>query len=299
MSSNNFKCGFVTIAGRPNAGKSTLINSLVGQKISIVSSIPQTTRYAVRGILTRINYQIVFVDTPGMHIFRHRLALKLNNISRDSLAYCDIILYVADLSRFPVKEEETVLDIISRLKIPVVAVLNKIDKSKDYLNVYLDLIKRYDSGRDIFKYFIPASALKGINLDKIEKSLEEFLPFNPPFYEEDVLTDFSREFRIADIVREGFYRHIKEELPHSMAVKTEEIVDRGKVVYVLCSVIVETQAQKKIIIGRGGRLIKEAGIYSRAEIEKILGKKTYLDLRAKVLKDWQVNFRFLRELGYV
>jgi len=159
-------------------------------------------------------------------------------------------------------------------------------------------MKKYDSGLKIFKYFIPASALKRKNLKEIEKSIVEFLPLNPPFYDKGVLTDFSREFRIADIVREGFYQYIKEELPHSMAVKAESVIDKGKVFYVACFVIIERPSQKKIVIGKDGRLIKKVGVYARQEIEKILGKKVYLDLKVKVLKDWQRNLRLLRELGY-
>ncbi len=293
-----FKCGFISVVGRPNVGKSTLINTLIGEKISIVSSIPQTTRYIVKGILTKKKYQMIFIDTPGLHLFHHRLAAELNYMAKSSLGVGDLILYVVDVTRFPIKEEESILKLIVKSQINTVVALNKVDKSSDYINNYIDLCKKYDSQLKIFKYFIPISALEGTNLDKLEGVLTELIPEGEAFYSKEENTDFYMEFRISDIIREKFFLFLKKELPHSLAVKTIEITDKGKIVYVKSVILVERESQRKIVLGNKGEVIKEVGVKSRQDIEKIFSKKVYIDLQVKVLKDWQRNPRILAELGY-
>ncbi|MCM8824154.1 MAG: GTPase Era [Candidatus Omnitrophica bacterium] len=299
---SNFKCGFVAIIGRPNVGKSTLMNALVCNKISIVSDVPQTTRYLIKGILNWNNTQVVFVDSPGMHAFKDSLTEYLNDIAKKSLVDVELVLYVVDMSRPPGLEETKIMDFLVR-KGPskVIMVLNKIDVKRKFINEYIDLWQKKIKENNInnpIVYYIPVSAKLGKNLDKLKEAISEQLPFSPPFYDKDVITDFPLKFRLADIIREKIFLNLKEEIPHSTAVEVMDIEDKGNVFYISTVIYVNRKSQKRIVIGKGGEMLAKIGKSSRLEIEKILNKKVYLELWVKVLPNWQDKPRILRELGY-
>ncbi|MCF7908356.1 MAG: GTPase Era [Candidatus Omnitrophica bacterium] len=301
MISKNFKSGFIAILGRPNVGKSTLLNALVGDKISIMSSIPQTTRHQIRGIMNLKDAQAIFVDTPGIHSFKDKLSSHLNTIAKRSIEGCDLIIYVVDLSRKPGQEEETLMKIITTQKVKTIIVLNKVDKGVKFLNDYMALWeeKSKKAGKDSFlEYYIPLSAKTGKNIDKLRDVLVEILPVAQAYYDVKTLTDFPDKFRVADIIREKLFLQLDEELPHSLAVEISEIKDKKKVVYVKANIYVERDSQKKIVVGKNGQILKNVGIESRLEIGKIYGKKVFLDIWVTVLKDWQERPRILKELGY-
>jgi len=299
MSKEKFKSGFVTILGRPNAGKSTLLNALIDNKVSIISPIPQTTRHQIKGILNLENAQIVFVDTPGIHSFEDKLAAHLNTVAKRAIEGCDLIIYVVDMSRRPGKEEQELMRIISGQKIKTIMVLNKIDLGLKYFNTYIDLwAQRVEGKRDPLVYYIPLSAKTGQDVDKLRKSLLDNLPEAHPFYETDALTDFPVKFRVADIIREKLFLQLNKELPHSIAVEIEEINNKKKIVSIRAVIYVRRNSQKRIVIGKSGEVLKEVGSRSRPEIEKIYNKKVFLDIWVKVLEDWQDKPRILKELGY-
>ena len=299
MSKEKFKSGFVTILGRPNAGKSTLLNALIDNKVSIISPIPQTTRHQIKGILNLENAQVVFVDTPGIHSFEDKLAAHLNTVAKRAIEGCDLIIYVVDMSRRPGKEEQELMRIISGQKIKTIMVLNKIDLGLKYFNTYIDLwAQRVEGKRDPLVYYIPLSAKTGQDVDKLRKSLLDNLPEAHPFYETDALTDFPVKFRVADIIREKLFLQLNKELPHSIAVEIEEINNKKKIVSIRAVIYVRRNSQKRIVIGKSGEVLKEVGSRSRPEIEKIYNKKVFLDIWVKVLEDWQDKPRILKELGY-
>ena len=293
-----FKSGFVVILGRPNVGKSTLLNALVANKVSIVSPIPQTTRHQIKGILNLENAQIVFVDTPGVHSFKNNLADHLNTVAKRSIEGCDLIIYVADVSRQPGKEEDQLIKIITASNIKTIMVLNKIDLSSKYLNDYIHLWNMRVKDAGALVYYIPVSAKTSQNVDKLKESLLENLPVGHPYYDKDSLTDFPLKFRIADIIREKLFLQLTEELPHSIAVEIEEITKKKKVVYIRTNIYVQRNSQKRIVIGKDGSILKETGKLSRIEVEEIFNKKVFLDIWVKVLSDWQKRPRILKELGY-
>jgi len=297
MPDKDFKSGFVTILGRPNVGKSTLLNALVKNKISIISPIPQTTRHQVKGILNLSGAQVVFVDTPGIHSFKEKLASHLNTIARRALDGCDLIIYVVDVSRRPGQEEEKLMDILTRQKTKIIIVLNKMDLGDNFLNDYVSLWERRKVNQLLLCY-MPLSAKTGKNIDKLEEVLVRNLPESLPYYDKDSLTDFPLKFRIADIIREKLFLKLAEELPHSLAVELESMEDKKKVVYIKVAIYVQRDSQKKIVIGKNGALLKEVGKTARLDIEKILGKKAFIDIWVKTLSDWQVRPRILKELGY-
>ena len=297
MPDKDFKSGFVTILGRPNVGKSTLLNALVKNKISIISPIPQTTRHQVKGILNLSGAQVVFVDTPGIHSFKEKLASHLNTIARRALDGCDLIIYVVDVSRRPGQEEEKLMDILTRQKTKIIIVLNKMDLGDNFLNDYVSLWERRKVNQLLLCY-MPLSAKTGKNIDKLEEVLVRNLPESLPYYDKDSLTDFPLKFRIADIIREKLFLKLTEELPHSLAVELESMEDKKKVVYIKVAIYVQRDSQKKIVIGKKGALLKEVGKTARLDIEKILGKKAFIDIWVKTLSDWQVRPRILKELGY-
>jgi GTP-binding protein Era len=301
MKKEDFKAGFVGLVGRPNVGKSTLLNALVGNKVSIVSLIPQTTRYQIRGILNLKQAQIVFVDTPGIHSFKDKLSAHLNTIAKRSLEGCDLIIYVVDVSRRPGKEEDQLIRILTKSGIKTIMVLNKVDLGMRFFNDYIDLWKGATDkakAKDPLIYYIPLSAKTGKNIDILKNSLIENLSPSHPYYDKDSLTDFPLKFRIADIVREKLFQHLKREIPHDLAVEIEEIEDKKRSVYIKANIYVKRNSQKKIVVGKGGEVLKEVGSLSRGEIEKIYNKKVFLDIFVKVLEDWQERPRILKELGY-
>jgi GTP-binding protein Era len=328
MIGENFKSGFVAIIGRPNAGKSTILNALLNAKISIVSAVPQTTRHRIKGILNTQAAQIVFVDTPGMHSFRDSLARQLNTVAQQSIEGCDLILYVIDISRPFGKEESEIIDFLISQDIKIITALNKIDLGEKFIADYISFWKHKISEKKIEKdpnlYYLPLSAKTGKNMDKLEACLIENLNIQPPFYDLNALTDFPLKFRIADVIREKLFLKLEKELPHSLAVEVETIEDRneniseeekerlgqeslisseqkfskGGFIYIKVNIYVNRLSQKKIVIGKNGQAIKEIGISSRKELETILGKRIYLDMAVKVLADWQDKPRILQELGY-
>ena len=298
MEKINFKSGFVTIIGRPNVGKSTLLNTLLGSKISIISPIPQTTRHQIKGILNLKNTQLVFVDTPGLHSFKDKLALHLNTIAKRALDGCDLIIYVVDITRKLGPEEEKLMDILLNQKSKIIMVLNKIDLGDKFIGDYVNFWENKKTKKDLLLYYLPVSAKTGKNVDKLKEVLIDNLPESCPYCDKDSLTDFPLKFRIADIVREKLFLTLKEELPYSLAVEVSEIEDKKKVVYIKVNIYVQRDSQKKIVIGRKGTLLKEVGQAARLDIEKILNKKSFLDIWVKVLADWQKSPRVLQELGY-
>ncbi len=287
--------------GRPNVGKSTLLNALIENKVSIISPIPQTTRHQIKGILNLENAQIVFVDTPGIHSFQDKLASHLNVVAKRAIEGCDLIIYVVDLSRRPGEEEEQLMRIISNQRIKTIMVLNKIDLGKKFFNDYIDLWKREiteSKVKDPILYYIPLSAKTGKDIDKLKDSIIDNLPQSHPYYDTDTLTDFPIKFRIADIIREKLFLGLKEEVPHSVAVEVEEIREKKKIVSVKVNIYVKRTSQKRIVVGKGGIVLKTVGSLSRLEIEKIYNRKVFLDIWVKVLEDWQDKPRILKELGY-
>ena len=299
MKNKKFKSGFVTILGRPNVGKSTLLNALIDNKISIISPIPQTTRHQIKGILNLENAQIVFVDTPGIHSFEDKLASHLNTVARRALEGCDLVIYVVDISRRPGKEEEELMRIITGQRVKTIMVLNKVDLGLKYLNTYIDLwAEKVESKRNPLIYYMPLSAKTGKDVDKLRDSILENLPESHPYYDTDSLTDFPLKFRVADIIREKLFLQLKEELPHSIAVEIEELNNKKKIVSIKANIYVKRNSQKRIVIGKEGAVLKEVGSRARPEIEKIYNKKVFLDIWVKVLGDWQDKPRILKELGY-
>lgn len=303
----NFKSGFVAILGRPNVGKSTFLNAMVGSKVSIVSQIPQTTRYQIKGILNLENAQVVFVDTPGIHSFKDNLTTHLNTIARRSLEGCDLLIYVVDTSRCPGNEEQRVVDILVIQKIKVIMVLNKMDLGAKFLNEYINLWKEKIDKRKIttdpLVYYFPTSAKTGKNMGILRGVIIENLPCQPAFYDKTTITDFPLKFRIADIVRENLFLHLQEELPHSLAVEVEDMEEKETTrkepyVYIRVNIYINRLSQKKIIIGKKGSMLEMIGKASRLQLERVLNKKVYLDVWIKVLENWQDKTRILKELGY-
>jgi GTP-binding protein Era len=289
----------VTLIGRTNTGKSTLLNALIGRKVTIVSSIAQTTRYLVRGILDLPGAQIVFVDTPGISLVKKGFGSKMNARARSAVEGVDLIYYLADVQRPPQEEEKNILRFLGReSRIPVIMILNKMDRGTGYLDEYLRLVKEDAEASRTIKYYIPLSALTRKNLDELIQATLRLLPGGERFYPEGTTTDFPLEFRIADIVREKFFQRVTQEIPYAIAVVTENIEDKGSVIYVQVSIYVNSLSQKKIVIGSKGGLIKAVSVASREEIEPFLGKKVFLDLWVKVMADWQDSPRILRETGY-
>ena len=299
MSKDKFKSGFVTILGRPNVGKSTLLNALIDNKVSIISPIPQTTRHQIKGILNLENAQVVFVDTPGIHSFEDKLASHLNTVAKRALEGCDLVIYVVDISRRPGQEEQELMRIITGQKVKTIMVLNKVDLGLKYLNTYIDLwAEKVEGKRNPLIYYVPLSAKTGKDVDKLRDSILENLPESHPYYDTDSLTDFPLKFRVADIIREKLFLQLKKELPHSIAVEIEELNNKKKIVSIRANIYVKRNSQKRIVIGKSGEVLKEVGSRSRPEIEKIFNKKVFLDIWVKVLGDWQDRPRILKELGY-
>ncbi len=298
MQASSFRAGFIAVAGRPNVGKSTLLNALVGQKIAAVSPKPQTTRKRQLGILTTERGQIVFVDTPGIHRPVHKLGQALNEEARQALADADGILFVVDASRPPTAEDEMVARHIRALEPPrpVVLALNKADLVPG---------DRRSAQEALYRPLVPQaerlwiSALTGENLPSLLNRLFALLPEGPPFYDPDQVTDLYERDIAADLIREAALLHLRDEVPHSIAVRIDEYKERESgAAYIAATLFVERDSQKGIVIGRRGAMLKQIGTTARKAIEAMSGRRVYLDLRVKVRKNWRNDEAFLRQFGF-
>ncbi|PHR29032.1 MAG: GTPase Era [Desulfotalea sp.] len=293
--------GLVAIVGLPNAGKSTLLNYLLGQKISIVTPKPQTTRNRIVGIVNDEKYQVVFVDTPGLHKSSDPLNIEMVKVAMDSLTDVDLVLFMVDVSlplppKVQDKKEQEIKGYLEQVKCPAIMVLNKIDlidKRK-----ILPLIDAY-SNLFPFKAVFPASALDGDGVDILFKEILELLPQGPRYFPEDIPTDASERFLCGEIVREKVFLLTGQEIPYSTAIQVESFKEDSntKMVTIHASIVVDKKSQKGIVIGKGGKKLKSIGIAARRDIEKLLGTKVLLKLWVKVKKNWAQDENFLKELG--
>ncbi|MBD3245671.1 MAG: GTPase Era [Candidatus Omnitrophica bacterium] len=297
------RCGFVALIGRPNVGKSSLMNLFLREKVGIVSAVPQTTRHQIRGVvhLDKERAQIVMVDTPGIHSFRDPLVAHLNTVAHHSLEGCDLALYVADANRRVGREETNVLKFLAAQSLPVIMVLNKIDLSEKYVEEYLEAWRKFageDSFRSRLKYVIPFSAKTGFHFGELKSAIVECLPVHPPFYGPEAKTDFPLPLRLAEVLREKLLMLLSQEIPHALAVLIEDIREEDRLVRVRATIYVRTASQKKIVVGKNGHVLKTAGGQARKEMAEIVGKKVFLSTWVKVLKEWPEKIRILRQLGY-
>ncbi len=289
-------CGYVALVGRPNAGKSTLLNRILGQKISITSHKPQTTRHSILGIKTEADSQVVYVDTPGIHPSRGRAINRLmnrtaSNVFRD----VDVVVFLVEGRRWG-EEEALILEHLERTEVPVVLAINKIDRIRDkteLLPVIASLAERHP-----FREIVPISALKGRQVDELEAVVTALLPSAPALFPEAQVTDRSERFLAAEIVRERLMRRLDQELPYALTVEIEDFVDEGERLVIAALIWVERKAQKAIVIGRGGRQLKEVGRQARESMERLFGRRVHLQLWVKVKEGWSDDERALRTLGY-
>lgn len=292
------RSGFVAVIGRPNVGKSTLINYLVGQKVAIVSPKPQTTRNRILGILTREDVQAIFVDTPGLHRPLHKLGKAMVATATQAVPDADVVLFMVDVSSSPNSADRMIADLIrEQAKAPVILVLNKMDllpadKVKPHTEAYWDLVPDR-------RAWMMTTATKGENLDKLLDLIVDSLPEGPPYYPGDQVTDQTERDIAAELIREQVLRHTRQEVPHAVAVVVEEFKEQESgVFFISANVFVEKRSQKGIIIGRKGQMLREIGSVARQEIERMVGGRVYLDLWVKVRKDWRQDETELRRLGY-
>ena len=289
------KSGFVSIVGRPNVGKSTLINAIVGRKIAITSNKPQTTRNIIQGIYNEEETQIVFVDTPGIHKPRHKLGKALNKQAYYSISDVDVILMMVDASEKLGPGDLYVIEKLKEEEKPVILVLNKVDRiSKS------EIILKIEEYKDLypFKEIVPLSALKKDNIDTLVKVVKNYLTDTVKYYENETITNKPMNFVIAEIVREKVFNYTDEEVPHSVTCIVEHVEKNNNAFNIHVSIIVDRDSLKKIIIGKSGSKIKQVGIESRKEIEELLGTKVYLDLFVKTIKKWRDKEKYLQEFGY-
>jgi len=296
MNSENFRSGYVALIGRPNAGKSTLLNHLVGEKIAAVSNKPQTTRHKIQGIITSDEGQIVFVDTPGVHKPGYLLNRRMMAAVHDAILSVDLLVLMRDASVSTGNGDRFVLDLVKNAEKPAVLVLNKIDKIKDKKEL-LPLIEFYSNEYD-FVEIVPISALKGEAIKNLLAQIIKHLPEGEPIFGEDELTDQSTRTIVAEMVREKILQTTGEELPYVTAVVTEKYDETNpKLTRIFCAIYVERSSQKAIIIGKQGLKLKKIGTEARADIEKLTGKKVYLQLFVKVVEDWRNREQKLDEIG--
>jgi len=289
------RSGFVALLGRPNAGKSTLLNRIVGQKLAIVSDKPQTTRTRILGVKTYPAAQVAFVDTPGIHRPAHRMNVRMVDAALDTMRGVDVVALVVDASAPPGPGDRYLLDLVRPLPVPVVLVLNKVDAvDKPAL---LPLIEQYRHERD-FAEIVPISALDGTNVDRLEQLLVERLPEGEPLYPEGFVTDQPDRARVAEIVREQVLRLTREEVPFSTAVVVDRLEEAraGRPAAVYCTILVERDSQKRIVVGRAGQMIKAIGTAAREGLETLVHARVFLDLHVKVRSEWRDDERALDEL---
>lgn len=291
-----FKSGFVSILGRPNVGKSTLMNYLMGEKLSIVSCKPQTTRNNIQTILNGEGYQMVFVDTPGIHKPKHKLGEFMVKLAEDSAKDVDLILFLTTPDVEMGRGDIYILEQLKEKKIPVILVMNKIDE-----NTQDRVAKSLQNYTEVFNFteIVPISALKGKNVDELLKCMLKLMPEGPQYYPSDMITDQNEKFIISEIIREKALRLLSEEVPHGIAIDILSMKKNEKDIYhIEAELICEKDSHKGIVIGKNGTMLKKISQYSREDIEKFLGLKVNLKIYVKVRKEWRDNSLFLREFGY-
>ncbi|RYG74961.1 GTPase Era [Lentibacillus lipolyticus] len=291
-----FKSGFITIIGRPNAGKSTFLNHVIGQKIAIMSEKRQTTRNRIQGVVTNADAQLVFIDTPGIHKPKHRLGDFMVKSAEDTLNEVDAVLFMVNAAEGYGKGDQYILDLLENTKRPVFLVINKIDLV--HPDNLLPLIDTYRNKYNFTEVF-PISALHGNNISQLLDELKNHMPEGPQYYPDDYVTDHPERFIISEFIREKVLELTREEVPHSIAVAIENLEERESgAIFIQASIVTERKTQKGIIIGKQGAMLKNIGQKARRDIEALLGSQVFLELWVKVQKDWRNKQSQLQELGY-
>ncbi len=292
-----FKSGVAAIVGRPNVGKSTLLNYMIGEKLTIISDKPQTTRNRITCILTTEEAQIIFLDTPGLHKPRNKLGEYMVKVAVESLREVDVILFLVEAFHPPGRGDEYVVDLLREVQTPVFLIVNKTDMVNQG---ELEANERLYRSLYDFAEIIPVSAVLGTNVPLILEKLMEYLPEGPQYYPEDMITEQPERFVVSELIREKILELTRDEVPHSVAVEVEEMKERkGKnMVYIRATIFVEKNSQKGIIVGKEGKMLREIGGKARQDIERLLGCKAFLELWVKVRKDWRNRDRTLKDLGY-
>lgn len=290
------KAGFINIVGNPNVGKSTLMNELVGERISIITAKAQTTRHRIMGIVNTDDYQMVFSDTPGVLSPKYKLQESMLDFSKEALVDADVLLYVTDVIESPTKNAEFLAK-VAKEKIPVLLVINKIDllKGQNDLIAIIDKWKELLPQAEVF----PTSAMHKFNVSNLMKRLEELLPYSPPYFGKDALTDKPARFFVTEIVREKILLTYDKEVPYATQVIVEKFEESDTSIHIMAVIYVERDSQKGIIIGQGGKKLKHVGITARKDIEAFFGKKVFLELFVKIEPDWRNRDSKLREFGYI
>ena len=293
----DFKSGFAAIIGRPNVGKSTLMNHLIGQKIAITSRKPQTTRNRIQTVYTSERGQIVFLDTPGIHKAKNKLGEYMVNVAQRTFQDADVILWLVEASDYIGAGERRIAQQLKRTKLPVILVMNKVDRvEKKEIPGYIEAYRKILD----FAEIVPVSALRSVNLDTLLDCIFKYLPYGPQFYDEDTVTDQPQRQIVAEMIREKALRCLEEEIPHGIAVTIEQMKERpeGGLVDIEATIICERDSHKGIIIGKQGAMLKKIGSQARAEIEKMLEEKVNLKLWVKVKKDWRDSDFLIKNFGY-
>ena len=296
MNRKGYKSGFVSIIGRPNVGKSTFLNRIIGQKIAIMSDKPQTTRNKIQGVYTENDAQVVFIDTPGIHKPKHKLGDFMVKMAQTTIKEVDIVLFMVNAEEGFGRGEEFIIEKLQETKRPVFLVINKIDQV--HPEELLGLIDKY---RTLYNFaeIVPISALQGNNVDALIGAIKKYLPEGPQYYPENQVTDHPERFIIAELIREKVLHLTREEVPHSVAVVIDAIQKReGGAIYVNATIIIERPSQKGIVIGKQGKMLKEIGKRARIDVESLLGSRVFLELWVKVQKDWRNKMSQLRDLGF-
>ena len=289
------KSGFVALVGRPNVGKSTLLNAIMGKKVAITSNKPQTTRNLIQGIYNDEDSQMVFVDTPGIHKPKHKLGKLLNKQTYLTFNDVDIILFLVDITEKLGRGDMFVIDLLKNVSVPVILVINKIDKLPR-----LEILKKIEEYKDLYNFdeIIPVSAYKRDNVDRLINVLKSKLTDNIKYYEDGTWTNVSTRFLISELIREKILELTDEEVPHSVSVVVDQIEYNNNAANISATIVVDRENLKKILVGKNGSMIKEIGIRARRDIEPLIGKNVYLELFVKVISKWRDREKFLNEIGF-
>ena len=293
----NFKSGFVALVGRPNVGKSTLMNHLIGQKIAITSEKPQTTRNRIQTVYTDKRGQIIFLDTPGIHKAKNKLGQYMVNVAEGTLNEVDVIMWLVEPTTFVGAGEQHIAELLSKVKTPVILAINKIDTVKDEEII----AKAIDTYKNVcpFAEIVPVSALRNQNTDKMTELLFQYLPYGPQYYDEDTVTDQPMRQIAAELIREKALRLLQDEIPHGIAVTIEQMKERDNGIFdIEATIVCERDSHKGIIIGKGGAMLKRIGSQARREIENLMGAKVNLQLWVKVRKEWRDSELYMKNYGY-